>query len=295
MAQNPTDVANRALDACAINYTIGDLEAGGRIENVLLRAYGPARQQLIRTAPWQFARKDTPLVLLADASGNTANVGTVVPSGWMYEYAQPTDLARIRFIPANPLLGSPVPPANIVPANSTSPQTAGSTQIVGLKQVPSRFLITNDPNYPSAPGTVTFASGQSPQGSVVILSNVPQANIVYTYDALYPSVWDSMFTEAMVAYLAQQVVLALWVEKDRKFGLTLRTQQIAIAKQRILEARTTDGNATWSSSDIKVDWLQYRRVGGTWTGWGQSNGDGDWGCWGAGWNGGCNFSDGSAF
>lgn len=296
MAQTPAEIANRVLDACSVDKEIGSLEDGGREANVLLRAYGPGRQQLMRTAPWQFARRDAPMLLLADATGNTPNVGTVVPSGWIYEYAQPTDIARIRFIPGNPLQNTPVPTGNIVPSNSTSPLTTGATPIVGMRQVPSRYLITNDPNYPSPAGATTYAAGQSPQGSVVILSNVPKANIVYTYDALYPSVWDAHFTEALVAYLAQQVALPLWVNKDKKFGLEIRNQQIAITKQKLLEARVTDGNSQFSSSDIRVDWMDYRRVGGTWSGWGQTNGGGDgWGCWGAGWNGSCSLADGTAF
>lgn len=295
MSQSPTEIANRVLDAVGINKELGDIEQGGREANVLLRAYGEGRKQLLRVAPWQFARKEVPMVLLADATGNTPNVNTKVPGGWIYEYQQPIDIARIRFVPANPLQDTPVPAGNIVPPNNTSPLTTGETPIAGLRQVPSRFLITNDPNYPSPAGATVYANGQSPQGSVVILSNVPKAQIVYTFDALYPSVWDSHFSEAMVAYIAQQVALPLWVDKDRKFGLTIRNEQIAIAKQKLLEARVTDGNSAWSSSDIKVDWIQFRRVGGTWTGWGQSNGDGDWGCWGAGWNGSCNFADGSAY
>ena len=163
--------------------------------------------------------------------------------------------------------------------------------------MPSRFLITSDPNFTSPAGATDFADGQSPQGNVIICSNVPNAQIVYSFNAIYPSLWDHLFSEAMVAYLAQQVALALWADRDRKFAIEVRNQQIAIAKQKLLEARVIDGNATWSSSDIPVDWMRVRNTGGgaygAYGGWGTGGGEG-WGCWGSGWNGSCDFG-GSAY
>ena len=78
MANTPTQICNMALDACGINFQLGDVEQGGREANVLLRAYGECVRQLLRAAPWQFARKEVPMHLLADASGATPNVSTNV-------------------------------------------------------------------------------------------------------------------------------------------------------------------------------------------------------------------------
>ena len=51
------------------------------------------------------------------------------------------------------------------------------------------------------------------------------------------------------------------LSKDKKFGLALRSQNIAIAKAKISEARVTNGNESWSSSDIAVDWMRARTSG----------------------------------
>ena len=100
MANTPTDVARQAIDAIAIDYELGDIEQGGRVANVTLRAYGECLRQLLRGAPWDFARKQEPLVLLADATGNTANVGNKVPgTNFIYEYGYPVDCARISIYP----------------------------------------------------------------------------------------------------------------------------------------------------------------------------------------------------
>ena len=177
----------------------------------------------------------------------------------------------------------------------------GATPCVGQRIRPSRFLITNDPNYSAPQGsTAAFVQGQSPIGNTVILSNVPKASCVYTFDALYPSLWDHMFRAAMVAYLASEIALALWAEKDRKFGLEIRTQQIQIAKQKIMEARAKDGQEGWHSSDIPVDWIGARNTGGSGAfSWGLGSiaggGEGGLGCWGNGWNGSIGFGDGSAY
>ncbi len=294
MANTPTDVAQLAIDAIAIDHEIGDLEAGGRINNVTLRAYGECFRQLMRAAPWTFARREVPLLLLADASGNTAGVGSAVPGNgqYVYEYAYPTDCARIRYIPGYPLQAPPVPNGNITPPNSSSPTLVGlSTAPLGAGMRPTRFLLTNDPNY-NTPAPNSGVQGQSPVGNTVILSNVPNATCVYTFNALYPSLWDHLFLAAMAAYLASEIALPLW-SKDPKMGMALRTQQIAIAKSKLLEARAMDGNETWSSSDIRVDWMDFRRTGGSWSGWGQSGGD--WGCWGNGWSGSLAFGDGTSF
>jgi hypothetical protein len=128
---------------------------------------------------------------------------------------------------------------------------------------------------------------------VVILSNVQNARCVYTFTALYPSTWDHLFRAAMVAYLASEIAISL--AKDKKFGLTMRAQNIEIAKQKIMQARISDGNEMWASSDIRVDWMDFRNAGrgGPWGpngGWG-----GDCGCFGSGWSGTLGFSDGSAY
>jgi hypothetical protein len=265
----PTDIANQALDAIGWSVVLGDIEDGTREAQVLLRAYGQCRRQLLRAAHWNYARKTANLILLADGTGNTAGVGTVVPVPWIYEYALPGDCMKARFIPWNRSNISPgVPAGNITPANPNSPTMPGlQSALPGQRIRPARFNISVDYNYPIPPGELTWEQqGASPVGRTVVLTDVQQAQLVYTADIQYPAQWDSLFREAMVGYLAQQIALAIWVKEDKKFGLEVRNAQIAITKAKVMEARLQDGNEGWPTNDIPVDWMNSRRVGGPYTG-----------------------------
>lgn len=297
MSSLPADVANQALDAAGVDFSIGDLEEGTRPAQVLLRAYGQNLRQLLRAANWNWARREAPLVLLADATGQTPNVGQLVPMGqFIYEYAYPTDAAKIRYIPYQPLQNSVAPSGNIVPPNAGSPLTSATPLIVGQRIIPAKFVITNDPNYPPDPSQIYWeVQGVSPQGRVVILCNVPNAQVIYTTTVFYPSMWDSLFREAMVALLASTVALPL--AKDKKFGMQMRKDNIEIAKAKIKEARVVDGNESVASSDISVDWMRGRRTGGFGSGRGGYGGGEFGGGWGGGYGGfdSMMLADGSTF
>jgi len=118
----------------------------------------------------------------------------------------------------------------------------------------------------------------------VVLTNVPQAYLIYTALVLTPSEWDTMFREAMVAYLASEIALPL--TKDKKAGLAIRAQQIAIAKDKISEARAQSANENWNQVDLTPDWIRARSVGrGYGMGWSDSYGleAGGLGTYGSGW------------
>lgn len=293
------DLMNQALDALGSEVVIGDPEEGSREAQVLLRAYEQCLRQLLRAAHWAFARRQAPLALLADATGATADVGTqVVDPEFLYEYEYPTDCLKLRFIPWNSNTPStPVPAGNIQPQNAGQPITSAPIGIpsAGRRLHPARWLETVDPNYPAQPGTNWYETqGVSPQGRVVICTNVKNACAVYTGLILYPSIWDALFREALVCYLASQCALAIL--KDKKFALTIRAQLILAVKEKLVQARLTDGNEGTYSSDIKVDWIETRRTAaGSGYGWGLP-----WGGIGAGYNGFCgpsslSFADGSAY
>lgn len=294
----PADVANQALDAAGIEFTIGDLEEGTRPAQVMLRSYGQCLRQLLRAAHWDFARVQTPLVLLGDATGNTANVGRHVQSPWIYAYQYPIDCMKLRFIPWNYDQNPGTPQGNIaIPTNIPLTTATGLPNSVGRSLRPSRFLIGNDPNYPSPAGTVFWETqGQSPVGSTVIMSNVQQAVGVYTRFLPYPSNWDPLFRAAMVAFLASEISLPLSKMSvvGAKQALMLRKENMEIAKAKIKAARVTDGNEGFYSSDIKVDWMQSRRVGGWGNGRGGWGGGDESGCYFNSWDA-CGFGDGSAY
>ena len=268
------DISNQALDAIGWDRWIGDPEEGTREAQIVLRAYSQCLRQLLRAAHWGFARKQVPMLLLADASGQTQSVPTNVIVPWQYEYAYPVDCMKARFVPwQGPNGASSLPPGNIVPPNYTAPLTGGLGQapqsLIRIK--PARFLESFDPNFPAPAGSsFEYTQGTSPQGSSVILTNVKDATLVYTALINYPSNWDPLFRAAFVAYLASEIALPIWTNKDRKFGMTVRSQQMQIAAGKIKQARATDGNEGWFSSDIQTDWMNFRRAGGI--GFGRTDG-----------------------
>lgn len=295
MAQLVEDVANESLDAAGINFTIGDIQEGTQPAQILLRHYSQVVRQMLRGANWQFARKQAPLTMLADATGQTPDVGFLVIQPWTYEYAYPNDCMKIRFIPWNNFAqGNGAPPGNI--AIGTQPLTTASGQppIYAMPQRPARFLVATDSNYLPPAGAQTWdVQGVSPTSRTVVCANVKNANAVYTALMIYPSVWDPLFRQAVVATLASLVALPL--ATDKKMGIEMRNLNIAIAKQRLEQARISDGNETWSNNDHTPDWMQARNAGsrrgglnGPWDG-----GDGPGMLYG-GWES-CSFSDGSAY
>lgn len=296
----PTDVVNQSLDAAAVDFTLGDIEDGTRPAQVCLRAYRQCLMQLLRAAHWNFARKQVDLVLLADATGNTPNVGTKVSNTqFIYAYEYPIDAMKVRFVPWNVNQNTGAPTGNIVPPNSAVPLMTGLGQApaTGRRLHPAKFNVGMEYNYPPPEGQITWeVQGVSPQGRTAIFTNVKCAHAVYTSLVLYPSVWDPQFRAALVAYIASEIILPL--HKDKKLALMIRGQQIAIAKDKIAAARVTDGDEGFFRNDNIPDWIKTRAAGtGGYPGWpgsgGWGVGDGGGGLWGS-WDA-CGFSDGSAY
>ncbi len=291
----PTDIGNLALDAIGADLTLSDIEDGSPNAQVVLRAYRECLTALLRAAPWQFARKQLPLELLADATGQTANVGTAVIPPWVYEYAYPNDCVAARFVPASPVIAnqSNAPPGNIaLPSQVPISTSLAITTQLGQRLRPTRFLIARDVNYPPQAGQLWWeVRGLSPAGRSVVLTNTPQANLVYTSLVLYPSEWDDSFRAAMIAYLAQAIVMGIH-RKNLPLARQLRNDQIAIAKSKIMQARVHDGNEMWATVDHIPDWIKARRSGGAYPWEGES--DNEIGFLFAPWSP-AGFSDGSAF
>src|SRR6185312_407945 len=299
MANLPEDMVNRALDAIGADDTIGDMAEGTVAAAAARRIYIPTLEQVLRGAHWNFARKQAPMTLLGDATGQTPNVGTQVIQPWLYEYAWPTDCVAVWYVPWNPLttVGPGAPPGNIVPSDASAPLFAVNPAVPPIPRIrPARFLVTSDTAYPLTgdaenPGEWWNVRGTALQVRNVILTNVKCADLIYTVWLPYPNLWDSLFQEAFVAIMASK--LAMPVLADKKFALAERDRQIMIARQALDEARAQDGNEGWHSADIRVDWLSARRAGGGWgSGWGA--GDTGLGVLGYGWDA-VGFGNGSAY
>lgn len=276
MSGLPSDIANQALDAIGWPNSISDLEEGTFEARILLRAYSQCVRQLHRAAHWNFARRQAPLVLLADATGQTPSVGTMVPQPWTYSYAYPGDCMKMRFIPWSwPAQGAGAPQNNIMPPNATSPIVSGlnANPWQGGRLRPARWLEGIDYSNPPPAGVESWTQqGVSPQGRTAVFTNVKYALGVYTALMNYPSNWDSLFRAALVAYIGSEIALPVWINKDRNFGLKVRTQQMEIARSKILTARATDGNEGMFNSDFEPDWMKFRNTGGDWGGRGREAG-----------------------
>ena len=289
----PTDICNLALDCIGADITLSDVEDGTSNAQICLRAYRECLTSLLRAAPWQFARKQLPMELLADATGQTPNVGTTVIPPWVYEYAYPNDCVAVRFVPASPVVANQVPPGNIA-INTQVPVSPGLgiTTLIGQRLRPTRFLIARDVNYPPQAQQLWWEiRGMSPAGRSVVLTNTPQATVVYTSLVLYPSEWDDSFRAAMIAYIAQAICMGIH-KKNLPLARQLRDDQIAITKRVIQAARIADGNEMFATTDHIPDWVQARRSGGPFPYGGED--DSAFGMLYAPWSP-AGFSNGSAF
>jgi len=184
-------------------------------------------------------------------------------------YAYPIDCMKARFVPQSFHSNSTNvgPPGNISlpPTPLFTNENQSSNNIMPVR--PARFIVATDSNYLPPAGAIDWTvQGVSPTSRTVILTNVSRAHLVYTALMLYPSVWDSLFRQAMVAYLASQIALPL--AKEKKFGLEIRDKNIAMFKQMLDQARLTNGNEGTANADISVDWLSARNSGAGWNGWG---------------------------
>lgn len=177
-AQSPADLANQAL--VRMGYAkgrVGNLYDGSAASKKFLDIYAQARDNLLTQREWDFAERNVSLTLLKSApiSGYVPptvwNPLTNPPIGWLYEYSYPADCLKIRIVKAVPLF---------VP--NFDPQ-------------PNQAVDTNDNNF------------VPPQR--VILSNVPNAVMVYTGQVTDPNSWDVQFVELLAVTLAQVTALAL--------------------------------------------------------------------------------------
>lgn len=293
---SPADIGNRALRAAGSSWRIGSLEDGSDEANTLLEMYVPARQQLLRAAHWNMARKQAPMALLGDATGQTPNVGNQVIQPWTYEYQWPVDALKARFVPWNTDLQNQTQ-TPIMTGLGLPPQNC-------IRLIPARFLVGLDFNYP-VPGMnaptwdqqpdITDVIGVGPQQRTVVLTNVQNAQLIYTADIEYPDEWDPLFQEALVQLIASRI--ALGVNRDKNFGMKMTELASGSARGMITQARAADGNEGWTTTDNYPDWLRIRNYGsGSWAQgyggpWGFAGGPG---VLGYGWDS-ISLGNGSAF
>jgi len=260
-------LANQALLSVGARAYISSLTEGSDESNACSALIPLAYQELARKAWWNFLRQEVSLTLLKAAPGTPENPnGTLVPYPavpWLYSYALPSDSLKIRCVIPNIY-------ANITPSTGTI-----ST---GLMNAPLRL-----PSDGEIPFAVAYDVDSSKNPIQIILTNLSQANCIYTVNQPNPIVWDVGFQAAFVALLASYLVPAL------SLNLQLADMKFKEAMAIVAEARVEDGNEGYSSQDHIPDWLiargyfegRYpRRYGagfdGGYANWQQDGGSGSW-------------------
>lgn len=254
----PADIVNRALDECGLE-AIGDLQDGSKAARVAERIYYPTLRQMLSAAHWNFARKELLLNLMADISGQLIP-DTDVLNGWSYMYEWPTECVHPRWIPSTWWTDG----ADV--SEALFGVTTGSGLISGSRS-PSPFLVASAPR-PNPIGSQWYEiEGHDPESTRVILSCQPNATLVYTGLMMYPDNWDPLFEQAMVTGLA--VRFAMPLIEDKKLALTVRGNNMAIAKAALDAARVRDGNEGWTVRNHIPDWIRARWSGSGWGGQGE--------------------------
>lgn len=245
MATLPEDVVNRALDECGVEE-IGDLSEGSRAARAATRIYVPTLRQLLSAAHWNFARKQSPLVLMSDVSGiYIAN--TDVPAPWSYMYEWPVDAVHARFVPI---------------ANGTVDAQGNLTNSVAAWNAPTPFLVASANRINDPAGNWALTEGHDPEQTRVILSNQIGSSLVYTGLMQYPDAWDPLFEQAMVSTLAARFAMPLIA--DKKLAQVIRADNIQIARESLNAARVRDGNEGWTVQNHTPDWIRARTSGTSW-------------------------------
>lgn len=280
----PSDVVNQSLDAIGHpELMLGDITDGTLAGKTARRIYGQTLRQLLRTAHWAMARKKAKMEVLADRTQQTLSpqgvpISSAVELPWRFAYAWPTDCLQPRWLPwTGTLQGGGAPAGNIALPNT--PLMTGLNETGAgpwLHERPARFLSSTSDQFPPVVGLSDWdrlpdlddIEGVGLTSRRIILTDVPDAHLVYTMLVTEIELWDALFRQAMVAVLGER--LAYPLIPDKKEAIAARNAQMAIAKDAIREARVASANESGfpQSTDQVPDWIRARRAragyGGGW-------------------------------
>lgn len=197
---------------------------------------------LLRAAHWNFTRRQVALTQLKAAVINGVLSTNPPPQPFAYEYAYPEDCLKARFI---------------------LPVFAGPNTNIPFTTAPNISVPTAGPNI-AIPFVVASDTDSGGNDISVILTNMPQAQLIYTRRIENVDLWDPQFQQAMVATLAAAMVNPL--NRNAK----LFADQAGVAISIVGQARVSDGNEGPQSWDHMPDWIQARAAGHSWRNWGGS-------------------------
>lgn len=229
MATSDVAICNMALDAARCRSSISAIGEASAEGQACARHYQQAKESMLRSVHWNFARKQVTLALLKDA---TVTPPQSVPQPWMYEYAYPSDCLLARAVlpqMANPQ-GLPIdtgwqPPQPQMPV--------------------SRFIVGQDND---------ITGNAIP----VILTNVPQAQLIYTTRVDNPNLFDPMFVDGLVLYMASRISAPL--TGDKQHAISLFQQADALTKR----AAAMNGDEGPTIIDNVPDWIRVRGLISDW-------------------------------
>lgn len=224
-----TQICNLALAAIGTRSSIASINERSKEANALLVQYQTALEAVLQAAFWNFARKQVALTLLRDA---TATPSQNVPAPWLYEYSVPSDCLQARYIMPQ-LINEPG-------------SAAGAQSLPPYVGPPVRWVFSSDVD----------AAGQDVN---VILSNQPQALLVYTKRLANTELFDAQFTRAFAAYLGHSVCLQLTGDK------TMWKASFEMADSITKQARASNGNEGLTVIDTMPDWIRVRGYVADWS------------------------------
>ncbi len=237
-------VSNQSLLRIGARATIASFSEGSTEADACNILYTPTFEMLARTANWNCLRQQAVLSLIAAAEGTPENPdGTTLPlppNPWLYSYSVPANSLQIRYlIPTFPN----ATPSGQAPMTTVS-NMAGAW-VPGDGQIPFQ---------------VAYATDEANNPQQVILTNLSQAQAVYTVNQPNPLIWDSLFEQAFVSSLAAFLVPAL------SLNLPLMQAAARTADAIIAQARIRDGDEGVTSVDHIPDWMRARNAGAS-LGW----------------------------
>jgi hypothetical protein len=255
---SPVDLCNMALDQIgAAGQTIQGIAPpvppDSLAAQVATRNYQTQIDALFRAAHWNSARYQTTLTLLKAAWGTPENPSGALPQpplGWRYEYAQPLNCLKVRFV---------------IPG--TQPPYSGSAPIMTNVGVANSPLISTAMKY-----TVAIDADAQGNDTKVILTNACKAQCVFTKRIPNPDLWDGLLQSAAIA------TLGAWFANPLLRNAELLRERVQVAVGIIAQARVSDGDEGTMSMDHLPDWMLIRGVGGGY-GWGYGGDGGYFGGW----------------
>lgn len=231
-------ICNQALAAMGSRSTIASLTESSKEARECNRIFDAVRDELLREALWNFARRSILMSLLKERS-TAINWSTAEPpTPWAYSYAFPTDCIRARYL-------WPVSYASTyanVLYNYGQPQH-------------SPFIPRWNYDYyycehPPFPFSIMGDEDEDGNDIRVIATDLETAMLIYTKRVESPNLWDSLFQQAMVATLAARLAIPLSGDKEM-MKLNMQLAANAVAKAQTADAN--EGHVLVTQSD--PDWI----------------------------------------